>query len=460
MSFVRDETRRLVALATPVVITQVSMMLMGVVDVIMVGHVGTDALDGASLGRLWVFGTLLFGLGIVMGIDPIVAQAHGSRDSHRLSLALQQGLVIAALASIPVALMWVFTEESLLLLQQNPVHAHLAEQFALVQIPSIPVFYVYSVLRQYLQGRGIVRPAMWMAIMANGLNVLLNWVFIYGHWGAPALGVMGSGIATACTRLFMLITLIAFIVLWRLHEGAWHGWTREALKFEGLREVLHYGMPVGIHMGLEVWAFDLATLFAGRLGAVALGAHTIALNLASLAFMVPLGVSLAAVTRVGNLIGEGKPKQAQTSAWVAMVVGAGFMGITAILMIVFRGVIPKMYTHDVAVIAAGAAILPIAAAFQIFDGTQVVGMGILRAMGRTRPAAAFNFIGYYVLALPCAWWLAFSLHLGLAGVWWGLALGIAAIAIALVLWVWRRGPARVDARILRAAVQSAPLEGP
>lgn len=460
MSFVRTETRRLVALATPVVITQVSMMLMGVVDVIMVGHVGTDALDGASLGRLWVFGTLLFGLGMVMGIDPIVAQAHGSRDSHRLSLALQQGLVIAALASIPVALMWLFTEESLLLLQQNPVHAHLAEQFALVQIPSIPVFYVYSVLRQYLQGRGIVRPAMWMALMANVVNLVLNWVFIYGHWGAPALGVMGSGLATACTRLFMLVTLLGFMVMWRLHEGAWHGWTRSALKFEGLREVLHYGMPVGIHMGLEVWAFDLATLFAGKLGAVALGAHTLALNLASLAFMVPLGVSMAAVTRVGNLIGEGKPREAQTSAWISMVLGAGFMGVTAVLMIAFRGLIPKMYTHDVAVIAAGAAILPIAAAFQVFDGIQVVGMGILRAMGRTRPAAVFNFIGYYVLALPCAWWLAFSLHLGLAGVWWGLALGIAAVAVALVVWVWRRGPARVDARILRKAVLSAPLEGP
>jgi MATE family, multidrug efflux pump len=459
VNFVRQETRRLLALATPVIITQVSMMLMGVVDVVMVGHVGVDALDGASLGRLWVFGTLLFGLGIVMGIDPIVAQAHGSRDSHRISLALQQGLVIAGLASIPVAVMWVFTEEGLLLLQQNPVHAHLAEQFALVQIPSIPVFYVYSVLRQYLQGRGIVRPAMWMAIMANGVNVLLNWMFIYGHWGAPALGVMGSGIATACTRGFMLATLIAFIVLWKLHEGAWHGWTREALRFEGLREVLHYGMPVGIHMGLEVWAFDLATLLAGKLGAVSLAAHTLALNLASLAFMVPLGVSLASVTRVGNLIGEGKPRQAQTSAWTAMVLGAGFMSITAILMVAFRFIIPRMYTQDAAVIAAGAAILPIAAAFQIFDGTQVVGMGILRAMGRTRPAAVFNFIGYYVLALPLAWWLGFSLHLGLAGVWWGLALGIAAVAIALVLWIWQRGPARVDARILKAAAP-APLEGP
>ena len=458
MSFVREETRRLTQLATPVIITQVSMMLMGVVDVVMVGHLGVDELDGASLGRLWVFGTLLFGLGIVMGIDPIVAQAHGSRDSRRMSLAVQQGLVIAGLASIPVAIMWAFTEESLLLLQQDPVHARLAEQFALVQIPSIPIFYVYSVLRQYLQGRGIVRPAMWMALAANLVNLALNWVFIYGNWGAPALGVMGSGIATACTRVFMLVTLIAFIVLWRLHEGAWHGWTREALRFEGLREVLHYGMPVGIHMGLEVWAFDIATLFAGKLGAVALGAHTLVLNLASLAFMVPLGVSLAAVTRVGNLIGEGRPKQAQTSAWIAMMLGAGFMVLTAILMVLFRFQIPLIYTKDAAVIAAGAAILPIAAAFQIFDGTQVVGMGILRAMGRTRPAAVFNFIGYYVFALPLAWWLAFSLNLGVGGVWWGLALGIAVVAVALVFWIWRRGPERVDARILRTV--PAPLEGP
>jgi MATE family, multidrug efflux pump len=458
VSFVLSETRRLVALATPVIITQVSMMMMGVVDVIMVGRVGVDALDGASLGRVWVFGTLLFGMGIVMGIDPIVAQAHGSKDSHRISLALQQGLIIAGVASVPVALCWIFTEKGLLLLQQNPVHAHLAQQFALVQIPSIPVFYVYSVLRQYLQGRGIVRPAMWMAIMANGVNVLLNWVFIYGHWGAPALGVMGSGIATACTRVFMLASLFAFMVRWRLHEGAWHGWTREALRFEGLREVLHYGMPVGIHLGLEIWAFDLATLLAGKLGTVPLAAHTLSLNLASLSFMVPLGISLASVTRVGNLIGEGRPRQAQTSAWTAMGMGAGFMSIAAILIAIFRHAIPRIYTQDAAVIAAAAAILPIAAAFQIFDGTQVVGSGILRSMGRTRPAAVFNFIGYYVLALPLAWWLGFSLHLGLAGVWWGLSLGIAAVAIALVVWVWRQGPARVDARILRSA--PAPLEGP
>jgi MATE family multidrug resistance protein len=455
VSFVPTEARRLLALATPVIITQLGMMMMGVVDVIMVGRVGVDALDGASLGRVWVFGTLLFGMGIVMGIDPIVAQAHGSRNTVRLSLALQQGLIIAALATVPVALCWIFTEEGLLALGQDPLHSRLAESYALVQLPSIPVFLGYSVLRQYLQGRGIVRPAMWIALLANGVNVFLNWIFIYGHLGAPALGVTGAGLATALTRGFMLLSLVGMVLRGRLYEGAWHGWTREALGRKGLAEVWHFGLPVGLQLGFEIWAFDLATLFAGRLGKVELAAHVIALNLASLCYMVPLGVSMAAVTRVGNLIGEGKRRAAQDAAWTAMVMGAGFMALSAILIAVFREAIPRIYSSDAAVIAAAAAVLPIAAAFQVFDGTQAVGMGILRSMGRTRPAAVFNFIGYYVLALPLAWWLGFSLKQGLPGIWWGLSLGLAVIAIALVVWVWRRGPARVDARVV-----DAPPEAP
>jgi MATE family multidrug resistance protein len=232
-----------------------------------------------------------------------------------------------------------------------------------------------------------------------------------------------------------------------LYEGAWLGWTRDAFRISGLREVLHYGLPVGLHLGLEVWAFDLATLLAGRLGSVGLAAHTIALNLASLTFMVPLGISLASVTRVGNLIGEGRPRDAQTAAWTAFGLGAGVMVVSAGLIAALRFWIPRAYTEDAAVIALAATVLPIAAAFQVFDGTQVVGMGILRAMGRTRPAAVFNLVGYYVLALPFAWWLAFPGKLGLPGIWWGLCLGLGVIAICQVLWVWRRGPARVDARI-------------
>ncbi len=442
MSRTRVEARRLVSLATPVVITQVTSMLMGVVDVLMVGHVGVNALGAASLGRLWVFGTILFGMGTVFGIDPLVTQAHGNRDPRRLAVAVQRGAVLALLVGIPLGVLWLFTGKVLRALGQDPGLAQMAQRYVVVQIPSIPAILLFTVLRQYLQGRGIMRPAMWTAIAANLVNVALNWALIYGHLGAPAMGVVGAGIATAVTRWVMFTVLFAIVMGARLHEGAWVPWSRAAVSPAGLREVLHMGLPVGLQMSLEVWAFELATLMAGRLGAIPLAAHTIALNVASLSFMVPLGVSQAAVTRVGNLIGAGEPRRAQLAAWVAVAMGAGVMTVSAVAFVVFRNLIPRIYTRDLSVIAATASVLPIAAAFQLFDGTQVVGSGILRGMGRTRPAAAFNLIGYYGLALPLAAWLGFGRGLGLTGIWWGLALGLASVALMLVAWIWRRGPAR------------------
>lgn len=449
MSSTRFELKRLAVLATPVVITQVTSMLMGVVDILMVGHVSVNALGAASLGRLWVFGTSLFGMGVVFGLDPLVTQAHGAGDTRRLAVATQRGAVLALALGLPLGILWLFTDRVLLLLGQSHDLAALAQSYVTVQIPSIPAILLFAVIRQHLQGRAIMRPAMWTAIFANGVNVLLNWVLIFGHWGAPAMGLTGAGIATAITRWFMFGTLLFITLRFRLHEGGWVPWSREAIRFSGLREILHYGLPVGLQISFEVWAFEITTLMSGRLGAVPLAAHTIALNLASLSFMVPLGISGAAVTRVGNLIGEGRPRDAQRASWVALAMGAGVMTVSAVAFVVLRGLIPRIYTADAAVVAAAAGILPIAGAFQIFDGTQVVGTGVLRGMGRTRPAATIYLVGYYVLALPMAWWLGFRLGLGLPGVWWGLCLGLASVAIMLVAWIWRRGPAKLpDASVL------------
>ena len=440
MSTAAHEFKRLTALATPVVITQVTSMLMGVVDIIMVGHVGVDELGGVSLGRLWLFGTILFGMGILFGLDPLFSQAHGRRDGRSLGITLQRGVLLALVLSIPMAVAWAFTGDMLLLLRQKEDLARLAQAYAVVQIPGIPAIMLFAVLRGYLQGRAIMRPAMWTAIVANLVNVLFNWVLIYGHLGFPALGVQGAGIATTLTRFFMVLTLLGVILKLKLHHGAWVPWSRSAFRLAGLREIAYYGLPVGVQLGLEVWAFEIATLMAGRLTKVDLAAHTIALNLASFSFMVPLGVALAAVTRVGNLIGERRQREAQTAAWVAFAMGAGTMAVSALGFVLLRHLLPRVYTTELPVIAATAAILPIAAAFQIFDGTQVVGSGILRGMGRTRPAAAFNLVGYYLLALPAAWWLTFHQGMGLAGIWWGLSLGLASVALMLVAWVAYRGP--------------------
>ncbi|MBK7830357.1 MATE family efflux transporter [Nannocystis sp.] len=441
MSEASAELRRLSVLATPIVAAQVGTMMLGVVDTIMVGGIGSDALAAVALGTVWVFGTLVFGLGVTLGIDPLLTQAHGAGDGAAVGLTMQRGLVVAALASLPIAMLWLWTGDMLLLAGQSPALARMAHDYVLVQLPSVPAFLGFVVLRSYLQGRSIVAPTLWVTLIANLLNVAFNWVLIHGELGFPRLGLTGAGIATGVTRTLMFVLLA--LVIWRrgLHRGAWQPWSRAALEPAGLRQIARLGLPVGLQLGLEMWAFQVATLMAGWLGKAELAAHTVVLNLASMAFMLPLGISMAAVTRVGNLLGAGQPRAAQRAAWVALAMGAGVMCGSALGFVALRGWLPRVYSGDPQVLALAAVLLPIAGAFQLFDGTQVVGGGVLRGMGRTRPAALFNLLGYYVLGLPVAYYLAFEAGMGVAGIWWGLTVGLMAVALLLVAWVGVRGPA-------------------
>ena len=237
------------------------------------------------------------------------------------------------------------------------------------------------------------------------------------------------------------------MVRFRLHEGAWAPWSRSALSASALLTVWRTGWPVAVQMSLEMWSFSIGTMIAGTLGATALAAHTIVMNLASLSFMMPLGISQGVVTRVGNLIGAGQHERAQRAAWVGLSLGASVMTMAGIVFLVLRDWLPRIYTPDVSLIAVCGTILPIAAAFQIFDGTQAVGCGVLRGMGRTHPAAAFNFLGYWIIGLPVGAWLAIRGGFGLAGIWWGFVVGLAVVAASLVIWIARRGPAHASPSI-------------
>ncbi len=447
MSKHAKEFATIARLSAPVVVTQVATMMLGVVDNLMLGHVSVEALNASSLGRLWVMGTLLIGMGLVFGIDPFVSQAHGAGDGKGAGRALQRGLVVAILASIPIALLWCYTEEALILFKQDPALAHEAERYALVQLPGLPFLLAFHALRQYLQGRGIVRPAMWVAILANGFNIFWNWVFIFGELGAPRLGVVGAGLATGATEVAMFLALLFFVLRGGLAQDAWTPWSRESFSPRGIGQVLRVGAPAALQIGLEMWAFQIVTLWAGDLGTSELAAHTIVLNLASLSFMLPLGISIGTSTRVGNLLGAGDRDEAQLAAHVAFGMGAGVMALCALIFLIGRHALPSLYTSDAAVLELSARVLPIAAAFQLFDGLQVVGSGVLRGMGRTVPGAVINLIGYYALALPFAAWLGFSGGHGLTGLWWGLSLGLATIAISLVAWIVVRGPKTVGERV-------------
>lgn len=434
--------RKLLTIAGPVVLTQLGLMGFGVVDTLMVGRVGIPELDAAALGNVWFWGTMYLGIGIVYGLDPIIAQAHGRGDGERAGLALQQGTIVSTLVAIPlIALGWL-TEEVLVAFGQEPVLARMAEDYLVMQQWSIaPMLWFYA-LRQYLQGREIVAPALWLALLANVLNAIGNEALIFGmpSLGLPEMGLRGAGLASGCTRAFMAVGLLVWTWAAGLHRGAWVPWSRRALEPRGLLEVLRYGVPVGLHYTLEIWAFQLSTLLAGDLGRHELAAHTIVLNVASVTFMVPMGISFAVSTVIGNLIGKGRLQAAQRTAWIALALGGGFMLMSAMLLVSMRWLIPGVYTDEVAVIAMAASIMPIAAAFQLFDGLQVVGAGILRAAGDTMPAAVFNGIAYYVFALPLAGYLVLVRGYGLEAIWWSMALGLALVAGTLVLWVYRRGP--------------------
>ncbi len=449
---IRVELRRLLILAVPIIVSQLGSMLLGVVDMLMVGHVGVDALAAASLGVVWTWGTMAMGMGLVFGIDPIVSQAYGAGAGETFGRAVQRGLVLAVLVSIPLARLWLWTEPALLYAGQSPELARMAHEYVLMQLPGLPTFLIYIVLRQSLQARGITAPGMWVVLVANLLNVVLNLWLIYGvtlgPLSIPALGLRGAGIATGLTRATLALGLGLWVWRAQLLADAWPRWRwREVLDPRGLGEILRHGVPVGLQFSFEMWAFQIATLLAGQIGAAALAAHTVVLNLASLSFMVPLGISMAATTRVGNLLGAGRPQPAQRSAWVALALGSGVMAVSAALFVLLRGALPQLYTGDVEVVTVAASLLPIAAAFQLFDGTQVVGGAILRAMGKTVVAACFHLVAFYGLALPLAYWLAFTRGLDVPGLWWGLTAGLGTLAVLFVGFVARRGPAHARALV-------------
>ncbi len=437
----RRELSTLIRLAVPIALTQIALMAMGVVDTLMLGHVDKEALGSAALANTWLVGCQLIFQGFLFGLDPVVSQAYGARDRRKLSLTLQRGLLLGVLAAFCSAPLLLFTADVLQVTGQEGSLLGGCQDYATARIPGLLPFYLFVVLRVWLQGRLILRPILFTALIGNVVNAIANYALIFGHFGMPELGVQGAGIATSCTQWAVLAALLVIIWRKRLARGGWSGWSREAFEWRAYLPLMALGFPIAAQLGLEIWAFQISTLAAGKLSVTALAAHSIVLNLVSLTFMLPLGIALATGTRVGNLIGAGRHQDAQRSAWTALGIGALTMTTFAALFIFGREQLPLLYGAEASVAALAATILPIAAAFQVFDGTQCIAGLILRGMAHPKPVAWFNLIGYYLLGLPLAWYLAFHLEHGLTGVWWGLAAGLLFVSVGICGYLFFRGPA-------------------
>jgi len=429
----RATTRDLLRLALPITTVQVGMMAMGVVDTAMVGRVGAADLAAVALGTMYFFLVSIFGIGVLMALDPVVSQGAGARDDEAVARGVQRGLLLALGLGVVASLLHLPAAPVLAALGQPDDVVPIAGAYVRALIPGILPFFVFSVFRQSLQALHHTRALVAAIVLANLANVFCNWVLIFGHLGFPALGAQGAGIATTITRWLMTLGLVG--AAWHLLRPLLLPVRPEIWQPEPLMRIVRIGVPIGLHHELEFGAFGVTALLMGSLGTVEMASHQIALNIASLTFMVPLGVGAAAAVLVGRAVGRGDPADARRSAAASLVVGVSFMGTTAIVMVLFPRAIASLYTDLDPVLALAGTLIPIAGAFQVFDGTQVVSAGTLRGVGDTRVPMVIGLVGFWLVGLPISAILAFRQGLGPLGLWWGLVAGLASVAILLLLRV-------------------------
>ena len=422
--------RAMIRLALPVAAVQLGIMAMGVTDTIMVGHVSPAALASTALGNLYFFIAGIFGQGMLMALDPVVSQAVGARDEEAITRALQRGLLLALALTIVTCATFIPVRAVFTLLEQPAEVIPDAATYVHVAIPGVFPFYAFVVFRQSLQALGRVAPVLWTVLAANLLNAGLNWVFIFGNLGSPAMGVSGASLATSIGRWAMALVLLAVAGNDLRHRLK--PWRAESGAIVPLMRMLRLGIPIGVQYLLEYGAFAAAALLMGVLGTTQMAAHQIAINLASFTFMVPLGVSTATAVMVGHAIGAGDEAQARRSAVAGIVSGTAFMVLSGLAFRLFPGALARAYTGDATVVALAATLIPIAGVFQVFDGVQAVAAGVLRGIGDTHAAAIINVVGFWLIGLPVSWWLAFREGGGAVGLWWGIVVGLAAVALILL----------------------------
>jgi MATE family multidrug resistance protein len=427
----RAELRPMLRLAIPVVVIQVGMMAMGVVDTIMVGHISALALAAVALGNLYFFGLAVFAMGTLMVLDPVVAQAVGARDRPAIARAVQRGVLLAALLAIPTAVLLTVAAPMFALAGQPAEVVPLAAAYAVRTAPGVLPFLLFIVFRQSLQAMRRTAPIVVAIIAANLANGALNWVLIFGHLGFPALGVVGSAWATSISR--GLLILVLWLAAHRQLNPLLFPVRREIWRLEPLGRMLRLGVPIGAQHVLEFGAFALVALMMGWIGTREMAGHQIAINLAALTFMVPLGVGDAASVLVGQAVGRDDVGGTRSAARAALACGLVFMTLTGAVFLTLADELARLYTRDVEVIAVAVVLLRIAGVFQVFDGLQVVAAGILRGLGDTRAPMLICLLGYWVLGIPLSGYLAFAANQGPPGLWWGLVLGLGVVATMLLL---------------------------
>ncbi len=425
--------QKTLSLAYPVIIGQLGLIMMGVVDSIMVGELGAVPLAAASLSNSLIFIVLIIAIGNSIAVTPLVAILVGAKKSDECGVYFRQSLLVNLVMGFLVFLIILVGVNYLHLLGQSFSVQQKAKSYMIIIGLSIFPLMIFQTYKQFIEGLSIMRPAMIITLAANLINVFANWVLIFGKLGFPRLELDGAGWATFLSRLFMAISLMIFVMYnkrFRIYDVSFHF---RSLNFPVIRRILSVGLPSGFQYFFEVGAFSFAVIMIGWIGANELAAHQIAISLASVSFMGVLGISQAGGILVGNAVGEQSVQLVRKSGFTAIALGMIWMSVSGIIFILFRNHLPFIYIRDEAVIRIASQLLIIAALFQLSDGIQAVGIGILRGLTDVKGPTVITFIAYWIISLPIGYLLAFQFGYGVIGVWIGLLIGLTCSAIMLTL---------------------------
>jgi MATE family multidrug resistance protein len=449
---IRPQIRSVLALALPLILAEVGWMFMAVVDTIMVGHLPHPEITISAVALAQVlYNTIAFGIGgVLLGLDTYLSQSHGAGKFDEANRWLLHGLVLAAILSSILMSVVHAASYGLEYFPVAPIIRDQAVTFLRVLNLGTPPLIFALTLRRYLQAFNHAKSIAIALVTANVVNALLDWLFLFPHhWGPISLaghGVVGAAISTSLARLYLVLCF--FAAIWYFDHRHAYG-LRSVLRrieYSRLRELALFGAPVGAQIFVEISIFGAVTYLIGTFGPLPLAGHEIALNVASITFMVPFAISAAASVRVGQAIGRKAPVEARAAGWTAIGLGAAFMLCASAVLVLLPNLIARAFTVDPAVIAAAVPLLLVAAAFQFFDGVQITATGALRGAGKTHIGLFVHLIGYWLVGLPAGILLGFHYKLGAVGLWIGLCLGLI-IAGSALLASWHRSARKIEATI-------------
>lgn len=451
----RTEMRELILLSGPVVAAQLGQISNGFVDTVMVGRLGSDALAAVALGNSTFFFLFIVGMGMVVAVGPMVSQAFGAGQHDPIGRSVRQGLWLGIAIAVPMFFMLYYIAPLWRLIGQPEATVQLGQAYLRAIAWGLLPFLWFVALRSFVEAVSRPWPVTFITFAGVALNVGANYVLMYGKFGFPALGVVGTGWASTMVFWFLFLALLTYVQV-QPRFRAFRVFERMGRPDpEYFRELFRIGWPIGISYGIEAGLFMVTALMMGTLGALPLAAHQVAIQCAAFTFMVPLGIGIAASVRVGQAVGRGDPVGVRAAGFGGLLLAGGFMLCAAVAFWLIPERIVGLYLDlddpaNVALVHLTVSLLVIAAVFQLFDGLQVAAAGALRGLKDTRVPMVLSFCTYWLVGLTSGYWLGFAAGYGPEGLWWGLVLGLVAASTVLSLRF-----ARMSGRFLR--VSEAPV---